>query len=97
MTVDVPRFLERVYSAADEHRAADEIYQFMDDLLLAGWFDICNAVLRAADPKRLAASSIISFLVVTKRATAKLPARALFVVRSSSVLAGRRQLLTPYV
>lgn len=81
---DVAIFLETVYSLSrvNEHKAVDEIYNFIDNCLSEGEFDICDAALRSMAPERIPLSAAISFLIVTRKANCRLPAREVFFNRT---------------
>jgi hypothetical protein len=85
----VARFLTRLYRVAgeDEHRAVDEVFNFMDDHLLAGRFPVCDLALAQADPEALRPSAVVAFLMVTRRAKEKLPSRPQFLSRGIEALA----------
>jgi hypothetical protein len=82
-------FLGRLYQATgkDEHQAVDEVFNFMDDQLIAGRFSTCDLVLARVDPERLLPSGVVSLLMVTQRAKGLLPTRPLFLSRGIAALA----------
>jgi hypothetical protein len=53
----------------------------MDELLAAGEFQRCDAVLKTIDPKRLDTNLLVAALSATKRAAGRLPARGAFIRR----------------
>jgi len=74
-------FLEEVYRLGDLNDlqgATDRVFKYIDDLLLAGAFPVCNEILERADVKRLSTALMRSFLTITAAAKEKLPARVAF-------------------
>jgi hypothetical protein len=89
----IREFLSRLYfmsEAMEEHKASDEIFNFMDDSLLDQDFDACNESLDQVRVDKLLPSSMVSFLMVTRRAKDKLPARAIFLEKAVDALAQER-------
>jgi hypothetical protein len=77
----IEEFLEEVYRLGDLNDlqgATDKLFKYVDDLLLAGAFPVCNEVLKRVDAKRLPAALMRSFLTITAAAKEKLPARGAF-------------------
>jgi hypothetical protein len=92
----VNAFINRLHEATvmDEHAAVDEVFNFLDDLLLAGKFEVCDRALAWTDPSSLHPSSVVAFLMVTLRAKGRLPARADFLTRGISAISrkeGRKE------
>jgi hypothetical protein len=87
----IAHFLVRLYEATseDEHPAVDEVFNFMDDHLLAGRFSVCDLALATIDPDKLLPSVVVSLLMVTRRAKEKLPSRQAFLSRAVAAVAGR--------
>ena len=85
----VTNFLTRLYIASnkDEHLAVDEVFNFMDDSLLAGEFSVCERVFEHADPDYLASSGVVSLLMVTQRAKGKIRSRSAFIARAEDAIA----------
>lgn len=82
-------WLGDVYSlvSRDEPDSAiDVLFAHIDDLLSAGAFERCNAVLKTIDHMRLDTNLLIATLSSTKRAAAYLPARDDFVRRTRARL-----------
>ena len=90
----VVAFLKRLYEATrrDEHKAVDEVFEFMDDHLLAGQLTVCEQVFEQADPYELASSGVVSLLMVTQRAKGKIPSRAAFIARAEEAIARKEGL-----
>lgn len=88
---DVAIFLEKVYSlsSVNEHKAVDEVYDFIDECLLDGDFSLCEAALNSAAPGKMSLSAAISLLIVTRRAKPRLPAREAFFTRALNALSNR--------
>lgn len=77
----IEEFLEQVYRLGDLNdlqSATDRIFKYIDDLLLAGAFPLCNEILKRADVKRLPTALMRSFLTITAAAKERLPARDAF-------------------
>jgi hypothetical protein len=83
-------WLDEVYSLVDRgetERAVDELFEQLDDLLLAGDFESCDRALGCMDEARLDSYTLIAALSVTLMAAAKLPRRNEFVRRTRRRLA----------
>jgi hypothetical protein len=91
--IEISQFLDKVYrlSREDEHKAVDAVYNFMDDLLLAGRFSACDETLKRAAPENFTLAVAISFLIVTRRANSKLPERDAFFTRAEAVFVEGRE------
>ena len=76
-----------IASAKDERLAVDEVFDFMDDQLLAGDFSVCERVFEQLDPAALAPSAVVSLLLVTQRAKEKIRSRSAFITRAEDVIA----------
>jgi hypothetical protein len=75
----VPNFLSEVYSLSqvrDTDTAGFKIYDFLDRLLIDGFFAVCDDVLSKVDVDRLDTRLMDSFLTITYPAKSKLPSRA---------------------
>jgi hypothetical protein len=75
----VPNFLNEVYSLAqvgDTDTAGFKIYDFLDRVLIDGFFAVCDDVLSKVDVERLDTRLMDSFLTITYPAKSKLPSRA---------------------
>jgi hypothetical protein len=86
-------FLNKLYllsEALEEHKASDEVFNFMDDSLLDEDFDACNESLSQVQVEKILPSSMVSFLIVTRRAKDKLPARAEFLEKAVEALTQER-------
>lgn len=70
-------------------RALDLLFDTVDDLLLAGRFGECDAILRSADAGEWSATLLVGLLTVTLPARGRLAERAPFVERTRAELAGR--------
>lgn len=82
-------WLGDVYSLVAQHDpdgAIDVLFARVDEMLIAGEFDHCDALLKTIDPKRLDSNLLIATLSATKRAAAKLPERRAFVRRVTARL-----------
>jgi hypothetical protein len=89
----IREFLSRLYlmsEALEEHKGSDEIFNFMDDSLLDQDFEACNESLDQVRVEKLLPSLMVSFLMVTRTAKDKLPARAIFLERAVETLAQER-------
>ena len=79
-----PGPLDEIYlwSAMDRvHEALDKVFDLFDDLMSAGKFKECDALLASADVDRLKSAVAIGFLTATWAARSQLPARAELVSR----------------
>lgn len=88
----VSRFLARLYSVAklDEHRAVDEVFNFMDDHLLADRFSLCELALRRVEPALVPSSALVSFLMVSLRAKPRLSSsRPAFLAKAIEAVTAR--------
>jgi hypothetical protein len=77
----IEEFLEQVYRLGDLNHleeATDNVFRYIDDLLLEGQFPVCNEILKRADVKRLPTALLRSFLTITAPVKARLPARKAF-------------------
>ena len=91
--VDWDVFLKATYrfSAMGRAReAVDWIIDYLDDLLNAGKFRECNAILRSADPEQLTDPLIVTCLGITLAAKHKLAGRMNFYLRALQTVAKRR-------
>jgi hypothetical protein len=86
-------FLAAVYAldrAGQTRLAIDQVLDYIDDLLLGGRFDECDAAMEAVDPQRLTDPLIVSFLGITLGARTQLRARVSFFTAAQNVIAERR-------
>lgn len=91
--LEVVEFLNRIYrlsEVGDEHGAADEVFNFMDDHLLDEQFPICDEVFDQVEVEKILAPVMVSFLMVTRKAKDELPARKEFLERATQFLAKER-------
>jgi hypothetical protein len=88
--VEILNLIYRRSEENDEHRAVDDVFDFMDDNLLAGNFRACDETLRLAQPSKLLPSVVVSFLMVTRRAKPYLPSRKDFIDAAVNDLALKR-------
>ncbi|MEQ1571872.1 MAG: hypothetical protein ABMA64_39965 [Myxococcota bacterium] len=82
-------WLGDVYSLvarSDPDSAIDVLFEQVDDLLSAGEFNRCDALLKTIDPKRLDSNLLVAALSITKRAADRLPERQAFVRRVTARL-----------
>ena len=74
----VPKFLKRLQELdkpATRDRAIDLINDRLDDLMLAGDFVQCDAIVREIDSEKLSAETLIAILTLTRAAAKHLPSR----------------------
>lgn len=77
----INNFLEcvcRVAAAGDLQGATDRVFDYIDRLLSAESFGVCNAILGRVDVLKLPSALLRSFLTITDAAKEKLPARRAF-------------------
>lgn len=75
----IDTFLKEVYSLSqigDTDTAGFQIFDFLDRVLLDGFFAVCNDVLSTVNIDKLDTKLMRSFLSITAPAKGKLPARA---------------------
>jgi hypothetical protein len=75
----VPRFLNEVYrlsQVSDTDTAGYKIFDFLDRVLIDGFFVVCDDVLSQIDVDKLDTKLMRSFLSITAPAKKKLPSRA---------------------
>jgi hypothetical protein len=95
-----PLWLEDVYSLVRREKidpAIDLLFDRVDNLLLAGKFSECDALLKVIDVKRLDSNLIVAALSITDAAKDKLPSRSQFLdvceKHLPTIAPGRVQLL----
>ena len=91
--MNIVEVLNRIYRMSeenDEHNAIDVVFDFMDDNLLAGNFEVCEDTLKQVNINKILPSLIISFLMATRRAKQKLPSRSAFIDAAFNVVAKER-------
>jgi len=75
----IPTFLNEVYSLsqiAEMDTAGFKIYDFLDRVLIDGFFAVCDEILSKVDVEKLDTRLMDSFLAITAPAKKKLPSRA---------------------
>jgi hypothetical protein len=75
----IPTFLNEVYSLSqmgDTDTAGFKIYDFLDRVLIDGFFVVCDEILNKVDVELLDTRLMDSFLAITAPAKTKLPSRA---------------------
>jgi hypothetical protein len=83
-------WLDEVYSLVDRgetERAVDQVFEQLDEQLLAGDYESCDRALGCIDVARLDSFTMIAVLSVTLMAAAKLPHRIDLVRRTRRRLA----------
>lgn len=86
-------FFEKIQELTEqraEEALLDLIYDRLDDLLVAGDFDSCDAILAAVEVARLDPVGMVGFLTITLPARERLPSRAALVTRAREALSQRR-------
>lgn len=80
----IPTFLSEVYRLSqfgDTDTAGFKIYDFLDRVLIDGFFAVCDSILSKVDVDKLDTKLMRSFLSITIPAKRKLPSRALLYKR----------------
>jgi hypothetical protein len=75
----IPTFLSEVYRLSqlgDTDTAGFKIYDFLDRVLIDGFFAVCDNILSKVDVEKLDTKLMRSFLSITTPAKKKLPSRA---------------------
>jgi hypothetical protein len=75
----IPTFLNEVYSLSqigDTDTAGLKIFDFLDRVLIDGFFSVCDDILSRVDVEKLDTKLMRSFLSITAPAKKKLPSRA---------------------
>jgi hypothetical protein len=70
-------------------RKLDAIFDAVDGLLLAGEYELVDAMLKGSDPEKMEVVRIISLLSLTRPAENKLPSRDEFFKKSWEVIEKR--------
>ncbi|MCK6514911.1 hypothetical protein L6R46_07650 [Myxococcota bacterium] len=70
----------------DPDSAIDLLIGHVDDLLSAGAFLRCDALLKTIDPERLDSNLVVATLLATRRAAPHLPERPAFIQRARARL-----------
>ncbi len=90
---DAPQsFLSEVYarSRGDQGALLDYIYDTLDDLLLTGCYESCDAAIREVDVRQISVEGMIGLLTISLSAKHLLPSRPALVDRVEGALRAAR-------
>ena len=89
----IPGFLNEVYSLSqigDTDTAGFKVYDFLDRVLIDGFFAVCNEILSVVDINKLDTKLMDSFLTITAPAKTKLPSRVVLYKKIESKMTALR-------